>query len=280
MRASVAEHGPTADGAAPSSLLCVGIDPHRALLEQWSASGGAGFAADAAGAERFGRTVVEAAVGRVAVIKPQVALFEAFGAAGMLALERVLSDARAAGLLVVADAKRGDIGSTNAGYADAWLTPGSPLEADALTVSPYLGVGALQGVLETAERASKAAIVLAATSNPEAAQLQLARLPDGRTVAASVAAAIVERNARTGAGHGLVIGATVDRGAYGIEIDPSTPILAPGFGAQGAQLSELRALFPADALVLASVSRSILRAGPAGLAAAIDAAGRELRDAR
>ncbi|XNQ56166.1 orotidine-5'-phosphate decarboxylase [Agrococcus sp. 1P02AA] len=275
LRASAAEHG-----SAGSGLLCVGIDPHRALLEQWGAEGGAGVGADASGAERFGRAVVEAAAGRVGVLKPQVALFEAFGSAGLLALERVLTDARAAGLLVIADAKRGDIGSTNAGYAEAWLTPGAPLEVDALTVSPYLGVDALDGVLETAERADKAAIVLAATSNPEAAELQLARLRDGRTVAASVAQAIGERNARTGAGHGLVIGATVDRSAYGLELDPSTPILAPGFGAQGAHLAERGTLFPADALVLASVSRSVLRAGPGGLAAAIDAANRELREAR
>lgn len=260
LTASVTEHG----------ALCVGIDPHRSLLEAW------GVGADASGLERFGRSVVEAAAGRVAVVKPQVALFEAHGAAGFTALERVLADARAAGLIVLADAKRGDIGSTNDGYAEAWLTPGSPLEADALTVSPYLGVGALEGVFETAERAGKAAFVLAATSNPEAAVLQRARLDDGRTVAASVAAAVVERNARTGAGHGLVIGATVDRTAYGIEPDAATPILSPGFGSQGAKLGDRHRLFPPDALVLASASRSLLEVGPAGLVAAIDAARTEL----
>ncbi|WP_306232424.1 orotidine-5'-phosphate decarboxylase [Agrococcus beijingensis] len=270
LHAAVAERG----------ALCVGIDPHPALLAGW----GAGYeieGADASGAavqalERFGRTVVEAAAGRVAVVKPQVALFEAHGSAGMLALERVLAEARGAGLLVIADAKRGDIGSTNAGYADAWLRAGSPLEADALTVSPYLGVGALDGLLATAEAAGKAVFVLAATSNPEAAELQLARLPDGRTVAAAVADAVAERNARTGAGHGLVIGATLDRTAYGLEPTASTPVLAPGFGAQGASLAALHELFPADALVLASASRSILQAGPQRLADAIDAARAEL----
>lgn len=260
LTASVDEHGP----------LCLGLDPHPALLEAW------GTGADASGLERFGRAVVEAAAGRVAVVKPQVALFEALGSAGFVALERVLADAREAGLIVIADAKRGDIGSTNAGYAEAWLTLGSPLEADALTVSPYLGVGALEGLFATAERSAKAVFVLAATSNPEAAELQLARLSDGRTVAASVTDAVAARNARTGAGHGLVIGATVDRTAYGLEPDASTPVLAPGFGAQGARLADLHALFPADALVLASASRSLLQAGPRDLAAAIDAARDEL----
>ena len=268
LTASVAERGG----------LCLGIDPHRALLEEWGAESGHG--ADASGAERFGRTVVEAAAGRVAIVKPQVALFEAFGGAGLTALERVLADARAAGLLVLADAKRGDIGSTNRGYAEAWLTEGSPLEADALTVSPYLGVGALDGALEAAERAGKALFVLAATSNPEAAVLQRARLDDGRTVARAVADEVAARNAATGAGHGLVIGATVDRDVHGFDLDASTPVLAPGFGAQGARLSERAALFPQDALVLASASRSILQAGPAGLAVAIAAAQDELAGTR
>ncbi len=261
LRAAVAERG----------ALCVGIDPHPALLEAWGLPG-----SDAPALERFGRAVVDASAGRVAVVKPQVALFEAHGAAGFAALERVLADARDAGLLVIADAKRGDIGSTNAGYAAAWLTPGSSLEADALTVSPYLGAGALTGLLETAERSGKAVFALAATSNPEAASLQLARTADGRSVAAAVAAAVAERNARTGAGHGLVIGATIDRARYGLEPDAAMPVLAPGFGAQGARLADLRELFPTDALVLASASRSILQAGEAGLVAAIEAARAEL----
>ena len=261
LTASVAAHGP----------LCVGIDPHPALLEAWGAGG-----TDASRAERLGRDVVAAAAGRAGVVKPQVALFEALGAVGITALERVLADARAAGLVVIADAKRGDIGSTNLGYAAAWLAPASPLEADALTVSPYLGVGALDPLFAAAETAGKGLFVLAATSNPEAAAVQLARLPDGRTIAAAVADAVVERNAATGAGHGLVIGATVDRAAFGLTTDASTPVLAPGFGAQGARLADLRSLFPGDALVLASASRSILQAGPDAVAAAIDAAVAEL----
>ncbi len=257
LTAAVAARGP----------LCVGIDPHPGLLEAW------GGGAPAARAERLGRAVVEAAAGRAGVVKPQVALFEALGSPGIAALERVLADARDAGLIVIADAKRGDIGSTNLGYAAAWLAPGSPLEADALTVSPYLGVGALDGLLAAAEQAGKGLFVLAATSNPEAAAVQLARLPDGRTIAAAVADAVAERNAGTGAGHGLVIGATVDRAAFGLGgLDSATPVLAPGFGAQGARLADLDALDPDDAHVLASASRSILQAGPDGIAPAIAAA--------
>ncbi|MCR8671414.1 orotidine-5'-phosphate decarboxylase, partial [Agrococcus sp. HG114] len=157
-----------AAAVADRGALCVGIDPHPALLERW------GVGADAPGAERFGRTVVEAAAGRVGVIKPQVALFEALGPAGLVALERVLADARGAGLITIADAKRGDIGSTTLGYAAAWLEPGAPLEADALTASPYLGVGALEGLFAAAERAAKGVFVLAATSNPEGAAIQRA----------------------------------------------------------------------------------------------------------
>ena len=117
--------------------LCVGIDPHAALLASW------GLSDDAQGVREFGLRTVEAATGRVGFVKPQVSFFERFGSRGIAALEDVLAAARAAGLIVIADAKRGDIGSTMDDYARAWLTPGSPLEADALTVSPFLGVGAV-----------------------------------------------------------------------------------------------------------------------------------------
>lgn len=129
VRAALRAHGP----------LCVGIDPHAALLAAW------GLPDDARGVRDFGLRTVEAAAGRVALVKPQVSFFERFGSRGVAAMEDVLAAARAADLLVIADAKRGDIGSTMGDYARAWLTPGSPLEADALTVSPFLGVGALDG---------------------------------------------------------------------------------------------------------------------------------------
>ncbi|WP_223624818.1 orotidine-5'-phosphate decarboxylase [Microbacterium sp. EST19A] len=252
--------------------LCVGIDPHAELLAAW------GLGDDAAGVREFGLRTVDAAAGRVGVVKPQVSFFERFGSKGIAALEDVLSAARAAGLLVIADAKRGDIGSTMDDYARAWLTPGAPLEADALTVNPFLGVGALDGTFELAAKHGKGVFVLAATSNPEAEGVQRATVASGSTVSAQIIAEVSARNAalvNPGAwgSFGFVIGATVDWTQAGIApFAPTAPILAPGFGTQGATPADLRERFGtmSDA-VIASESRSILSAGPEGLAAAITA---------
>ncbi|GAA3902684.1 orotidine-5'-phosphate decarboxylase [Microbacterium invictum] len=268
-----------------SGQLCVGIDPHAGLLTEW------GLDATASGAREFGLRVVGAAAGRVPVVKPQVAFFERFGSAGFAALEEVIAAARAAGLLVLADAKRGDIGSTMDGYAEAWLAAGSPLESDAVTVSPYLGPGSLRGIVSAAVRSGKGLFVLAATSNPEAlgvqsAEVTVADAQRGQSVADWVAHGLAWANSSPAAGDGLgpigfVVGATVDRAQVGLTDDAlrDAPILAPGFGAQGARLADLGALFGDLApQVLASASRSILGAGPGGLVAAIDAHNRELQE--
>lgn len=249
--------------------LCVGIDPHPALLGEW------GLDASADGARELGLRVVEAAADRVAVVKPQVAFFERYGAAGFAALEDVVRAARAAGLLVIADAKRGDIGSTMRAYAEAWLTPGGALEADAVTVSPYLGVGTLAETAGLAQRHGKGVFVLAATSNPEGAEVQRARSSDGGALAADIAARVRAMDAATDTWHdiGVVVGATTQRSRYGLsdELLRDIPILAPGFGAQGARLGEANRLFGAlSPHVLASASRSILTAGPTGLAESIE----------
>jgi len=252
--------------------LCVGVDPHAALLAAW------GLTDDAHGVREFGLRTVEAAAGRVGFVKPQVSFFERFGSAGFAALEEVLAAARAADLLVIADAKRGDIGSTMDDYAKAWLTPGSSLEADALTVNPFLGVGALDGSFALAEEHGKGVFVLAATSNPEAAGIQRSITASDETVSAAIIGEVSARNAAaSGAGEwgsfGFVVGATVDWAAAGLSpFGPVAPILAPGFGAQGATPADLRLRFGsmADA-VIASESRSILSAGPADLATAITA---------
>ncbi len=259
--------------------LCVGIDPHAELLAGW------GLGDDAAGVREFGLRTVDAAAGRVGVVKPQVSFFERFGSKGIAALEDVLAAARAAGLLVIADAKRGDIGSTMDDYARAWLTPGAPLEADALTVNPFLGVGALDGTFALAAKHDKGVFVLAATSNPEAESVQRATGATGLTVSAEIVGEVSARNAgliEPGAwgSFGFVIGATVDWDQAGITpFGPIAPILAPGFGTQGATPADLRARFGsmADA-VIASESRSILSAGPEGLAAAIEARVAEYRE--
>lgn len=261
LREALDEHG----------QLCVGIDPHESLLNAW------GLEDSAAGVREFGLRTVDAAAGVVGVVKPQVAFFERFGSQGFAALEDVMAAARAAGLLVIADAKRGDIGSTMAGYAAAWLEPGSPLEADAVTLSPYLGPESLQDTLMFALRHRKGCFVLGATSNAEAEAVQRALTDDAgadddERVAARVAREISGQNiGLPGAlgSIGLVVGATVDRRAFGLTdlVLAGMPILAPGFGAQGADPADLPRLFGYVAgSVLASESRSILSAGPDKLA--------------
>lgn len=255
--------------------LCAGIDPHAGLLDTW------GLHDDAAGAERMGRDVVAAAAGVAACVKPQISFFERFGAAGFAALERVLADARAAGLLVIADAKRGDIGSTFAAYAEAWLSPGAPLESDALTVSPYMGVGMLDDADTAVREHGKGLFVLAATSNAEARPVQTAVRTDGRTVAAAMVDEAEARNraadARAAVGAtGVVLGATLRLADFGIDCDraedgPALPVLAPGFGHQGAQIEDAREIFGGlGRALLANESRSILSGGPSGIAARVE----------
>lgn len=172
--------------------LCVGIDPHSSLLLDW------GLNDDVAGLERFSRTVVEALAGRVAVLKPQSAFFERFGSRGVAVLEKSVQEAREAGALVVMDAKRGDIGSTMAAYAAAFLEKGAPLFSDALTVSPYLGYGSLKPAVELARESGAGLFVLALTSNPEGGQVQHAVREDGLNVGATMLAYLAAENAGSG----------------------------------------------------------------------------------
>jgi orotidine-5'-phosphate decarboxylase len=247
--------------------LCVGIDPHSYLLGEW------GLPDDPRGLRDFGLRVVEAAAGRAGIVKPQVAFFERHGASGYSALEAVLSAARDAGLLVIADVKRGDLGTSVEAYGQAWLTPDAPLEADAMTASAFQGVGSLAASFALAEAHGKGIFVLAATSNPEAQGVQTARLADGRTVASSIVGDVVQwNNERDAPSIGLVLGATVRFDDYDIDLATlaGTPILAPGFGHQGAEFSDLASIYgPAAGMAVVSASRSILREGPSGIVEAI-----------
>jgi len=266
--------------------LCVGIDPHPALLASW------GLPDDVVGLRRFALTVVEALAGNVAALKPQSAFFERHGAAGVAVLEEVLAAGRADGRTqMILDAKRGDIGSTMSGYADAYLRDGAPLACDALTVSPYLGVGSLDPAVRAAVGSGRGLFVLALTSNPEGASVQHAvgAGPDGpEAVAAAVARQVRDLNAAELAGGGrlgslgLVVGATVGPAVRDLGIDLAAvrgPLLAPGVGAQGAGSAQLREVFgAARRAVLATTSRAVLAAGP-DTAALVGAAARATAEA-
>jgi orotidine-5'-phosphate decarboxylase len=237
--------------------LCVGIDPHPALLEAWR------LPDDAYGLAMFAETCVAAFADLVAVVKPQSAFFESYGAAGIAVLERTVRACRQAGALVVLDVKRGDIGSTMAAYARAYLGPAAPLAADAITASPYLGVGALTPAFDLAEQHEKGVFVLALTSNPEGPQVQHARSADGRPVAQVVLDELAQRNGGGSLGSfGAVVGATI--GESGIALDTfNGPFLVPGIGAQGGTAEDVRRIFGASLpAVVPSVSREVLRSGP------------------
>jgi orotidine-5'-phosphate decarboxylase len=238
--------------------LCIGLDPHSELLIQW------GLPDDVAGLERFSRTVVDALADRVAVVKPQSAFYERFGSAGIAVLESTIRHFRAAGALVLLDVKRGDIGSTAAAYAQAYLDPSSTLYVDAITASPFLGFGSLRPMIDKALLHGAGVFVLAATSNPEGASVQRARTPDGRTVSQLILDEVAQVNAgATGLGSvGVVVGATLGQTGNNFSA-VNGPILAPGLGAQGATAADLRTVFGDDlSKVLPSYSREVLRAGP------------------
>jgi orotidine-5'-phosphate decarboxylase len=263
--------------------LCVGIDPHAALLEDW------GLGDTVEGLRTFSNHVLEASVGRVGIIKPQVSFFERFGAKGFAVLEDLAAAASSSDLLVIMDAKRGDIGTTMDGYFDAWLSRTAPFTCDALTVSPYLGFDSLSNVLANSIENGKGLFVLAATSNPEGKSLQKAET-NGRTIAADILTRLEEvnrinldPNGQIG-NFGAVVGATLNFQSVGIgkiydDASLVTPILAPGFGAQGAALNQCRDLFgAASPRVIASVSRSVLSSGANGIVNAIEAAKAELEE--
>ncbi|HLR94254.1 MAG TPA: orotidine-5'-phosphate decarboxylase [Jiangellaceae bacterium] len=247
LQQAVETHGP----------LCVGLDPHPSLLDAWD------LPDDAVGLRHFADIVLEALADRVAVLKPQSAFFERHGSSGVEVLEHVVGALAGTTTLSLLDVKRGDIGSTMQAYADAYLDPASPLAGDAITVSPYLGVGSLGPVLDGAEEHGRGVFVLALTSNPEGRQVQGARDEHGRSVAAAVLAEARRRNGgKSPMGSvGAVVGATI--GSTSEDLDISGPLLAPGVGAQGAGVAELGRVFAGVTdRVLPASSRGVLGAGP------------------
>ncbi len=244
--------------------VCVGIDPHPELLTAW------GLPVAAEGVREFARTCVAAFAGRVAAVKPQSAFFEEYGSAGVAVLEEILADFHAAGTPVILDVKRGDIGSTMAGYARAYLADQAPLAADAITVSPYLGFRSLSPAMDLAAATHRGVFVLALTSNPEGRDVQHVADAGGsvaRRIVDAAGAANAQAASRGVLGSvGLVVGATVGAAIADLGIDlagANAPILAPGFGAQGGTAAEAASVFgPALPNVLAASSREVLGAGP------------------
>ena len=237
--------------------LCVGIDPHPELLHAW------GMDDDPPGLERFALTAVEALAGQLAVLKPQSAFFERHGSRGVAVLERVVATARSAGALVLMDAKRGDIGSTVQAYADAYVNPASPLCADAVTATPYLGFESLRPLLDTAMAHGNGVFVVTLTSNAEGREVQSARTSGGRTVAGAMLDHVRRANAgwKPMGSVGCVVGATI--GATDEDLDVGGPLLAPGLGTQGGTPQDVARIFGAAARhVLPSTSREVLRSGP------------------
>jgi len=237
--------------------LCAGIDPHAGLLAEWD------LPDDVSGLERFALTAVEGLAPYCALVKPQSAFYERFGSRGIAVLERVVAESRAAGALVILDVKRGDIGSTSEAYADAYLDPASPLASDAITVSPYLGFGSLDPFVDAARKHDAGLFVLALTSNKEGPEVQHATTDSGEPVAGRM----LEHLRRLNAGEsplgsfGAVIGATI--GESDLDFDFNGPILAPGFGAQGGTVADIRRIFGgAVHAVTPSSSRELLRRGP------------------
>lgn len=248
------------DSALNQNKLCVGIDPHLANLRSW------GHAADYSGLVEFAARLLQATQGLSQLVKFQVSLFEAFGIEGMRALSHAQKQAREMGFLVIADAKRGDIGTSMDGYQRAWLEPGADFESDALTVNSYLGISTLEPTLNIASANGKGVFALVATSNPEAQSLQT---PEFVTTILEQSIELSERHQRA---LGVVIGATVDQQRLGIQAvlsQTQVPILAPGFGAQGVSYQQHRSVFDSPRLLVAS-SRDIADTEPQLLRARIE----------
>lgn len=245
------------DGVRRHGPLCVGIDPHPGMVP-------ALFGGDTAkGLEYWGRALVEAAAGKVAVIKPQVGFFERLGPGGMAALAAVTRAARDAGLLVLMDAKRGDIGSTAEGYAEAYLSPGAFFEADALTVNPYMGLDTLEPFAKRAKAGGKGLVVLVRTSNPGASDFQMLET-GGKPLYMHIAEALRPLTDRLMSPCGwsnlmMVVGATAPEEARRVRsAAPKALFLVPGYGAQGAAADAACAGLVGGEGGVVSASRSVI----------------------
>ncbi len=244
---AVRAHGP----------LCVGLDPYAERIPKLFGDPGP----EAVG--RFSEAVVARLAGRVAVIKPQIALFEKWGPAGLAVLADLVGAARDLGLIVILDAKRGDIGATASGYAQAYLGPDAWLPVDAVTVNPYMGLDTLAPWLELADAAGRGVVVLARTSNPGAADLQdldAGGAPVWERVAAALRPLVDARVGESGWSSVMaVVGATApDEARRARALLPAAPFLVPGYGAQGATAADALAGGRGGDGVVVNSSRAVL----------------------
>ncbi|MEK9621035.1 MAG: orotidine-5'-phosphate decarboxylase [Alphaproteobacteria bacterium] len=221
------------------TVLCMGIDPHAAMIPALFGAATPGTDGGISALGDFTAACLEQALGRVAAIKPQAAFFEQYGPEGMVILASLAREAIAAGMLVVMDAKRGDIGSTSTAYAAGWLGHDAPFPSDALTINPWLGIDTLEPFLERADATQSGLFVLNRTSNPGAGALQ-DKLSDGLPIYHHLAGMLAPLAAERRGAHGwsslgIVAGATWPEDARALRaILPDAPFLVPGFGAQGA----------------------------------------------
>jgi orotidine-5'-phosphate decarboxylase len=259
--------------------LVFGLDPSADLLEAW----GLGDSAD--GLDRFADIVLEAAVGPVGLVKPQSAFYERHGWRGVRTLQRLVASAREAGLLVVLDIKRGDVGSTNDAYAEAYLGKGAPLAADAITVHPYLGVDAMGAFISRAAESGSCLLIVTRSSNPDGRKIQAAVAGTGseRSVEEELLLQIGALNAALAPGEIGPVGAVIGPTHMTPRLDLAAAnclFLAPGVGAQGATPADVATVFAACRdRVMPSASRSLLSAGPEvrGLRDAVSALAAEFR---
>lgn len=266
--------------------LCAGIDPHLDRVPELFRRGSMAPADPSTplAVEALALAFLDRLVGKVAAVKPQIAFFEQMGSGGMAALERVMAAARERELLIVLDAKRGDIGSTAEGYARAYLEPGAAAEADALTLNPYMGLDTLAPFAERAAAYGRGLFVLAKTSNPGSGDLQDRVLekegPVYEVLAASLAPMADElQGPATGwSSLGIVAGATYPEQAERLRaLLPNALFLVPGYGAQGASAADaVRSFVPGPSGLeggLVNSSRGLLF--PAAGEEAADAGGWE-----
>lgn len=246
--------------------VCVGLDPRIANLPDCFEHSLNSPAAIASAYESFCKTIIDIVAEHVPVVKPQTAFFEELGAVGFQAMENVVKAAHDSGLLVVMDAKRGDIGSTAIAYANGFLNRKSSLFSDALTVNPYLGDDSIDPFIEVAEENGAGIFVLAKTSNPGGKLFQdLQTLPNQRTIYQHVSNFIQERalSTRGESGFGLVgavVGATYPEQLAELRAEmPNAIFLIPGFGAQGGTVDDIKHGFNADGLgAIVNSSRGII----------------------